>query len=222
MTGQTPIGVGYHPCIKNPALRSLLTKTLQAGPKPLDTGHALDIVYRHARDGWEDHRPDHTWLPIVVALVEDPQGLVDLVAELAGTEPTTAGPRTLLRRRGLHRATFDEVAEQRHHWARLRRHQEMRAWARVENQATQSWNQRQRRARLLRTNASARESLGYRLGGTITDKAARKIQCPDCGQFSVWWWLAPHQATNARCQHQSCGFTAPLSWLELHSAGVVR
>jgi hypothetical protein len=68
----------------------------------------------------------------------------------------------------------------------------------------------------LSVSPEARERLAERLGATIRGSGrgqrAEGIPCPGCGRSSVWFLLAPEQATRARCNHlNSCGWSGPVT-----------
>jgi len=56
------------------------------------------------------------------------------------------------------------------------------------------------------------ETLGGQIRGSGRTQRAEHIPCPGCGRSSVWFLLAPEQATRARCNHQnSCGWSGPVT-----------
>ena len=58
----------------------------------------------------------------------------------------------------------------------------------------------------------AAQALGARLAGTGLNQRAEGLSCPACGRPSVWFYIAPHRATRARCHHlKSCGWSASLA-----------
>lgn len=77
--------------------------------------------------------------------------------------------------------------------------------------------------RRLREEPIYRERLAFELGATLRgagpDQRAVKIACPGCGQRDVWFHIQPNRASNARCNHQSCGWCRPLH--ELASVGAM-
>ena len=68
---------------------------------------------------------------------------------------------------------------------------------------------------LLNREPDARRRLDLHLGGHLGGEGdAERIDgicCTACGRTSVWFWVAPRQATRARCHHhKTCGWTSGL------------
>ena len=71
---------------------------------------------------------------------------------------------------------------------------------------------------LLNREPEARRRLGLHLGGHLGGEGEAEridgLRCPVCGRASVWFWVAPRQATRARCHHRkTCGWASRLAAL---------
>ena len=71
---------------------------------------------------------------------------------------------------------------------------------------------------LLDREPEARRHLGLHLGGHLAGEGDAEridgLRCPSCGRTSVWFWVAPRQATRARCHHRkTCGWASRLAAL---------
>lgn len=63
-------------------------------------------------------------------------------------------------------------------------------------------------------NKDERQDIAHRLGAQMGDNIARKIKCPACGRFSVWFWIdvADDGMFKARCNHvNSCGYSGSIT-----------
>jgi hypothetical protein len=64
----------------------------------------------------------------------------------------------------------------------------------------------------LKADPDLRASAGIRLGGQISSGNVRAVPCPQCGDRSVWWPLAPTGTPKALCNHRnSCGWSG---WID--------
>jgi hypothetical protein len=65
----------------------------------------------------------------------------------------------------------------------------------------------------LKVDPDLRASAGLRLGGQVSGGNVRAVPCPQCGDRSVWWPLAPTATPQAMCNHRkSCGWTG---WIDI-------
>jgi hypothetical protein len=74
----------------------------------------------------------------------------------------------------------------------------------------------------LKTDPEARRAAALAVGGVLAgegaQECARRVVCPQCGDASVWWPIAPRGSPKALCHHRnSCGFSA---WLDALLDGV--
>lgn len=184
-----------------------LQQAIWAAASELDEPTAAQVLaaaYTRARIAWALDRPEGEWLPLVLAMALAPLTVVALCCEVTGETPPDLDPAQILRAAGISARTFAE-AEQAEC--------EARAAARArwkERKTATGFNGWQQRRRLLRTCPETRLAFGLSLDGRQVGEAVKGLTCPDCGQRSAWFWVAPERAHRARCNRASCGWSAPL------------
>jgi len=63
-----------------------------------------------------------------------------------------------------------------------------------------------------------RLAIGENLNGVVMGGTIRRVQCPKCGDYSVWWWLKPKKDPLARCNHtKTCQWEGTLPELVLRA-----
>jgi len=57
--------------------------------------------------------------------------------------------------------------------------------------------------------------MAIRVGAKLVGNRATRAPCPNCGELSVWWWIAPDRKVAAQCDHvNSCGWSGPVYELD--------
>ena len=164
----------------------------------------LCVAYSRARIAWALDRPDGEWLPLVLGMALAPVALVAMCCDLTGEPVPDIDPSQMLRAAGMSSRTFADMEQAE---------REARAVARARwklRKASTGNGAWQRRRRLLRTCPESRLAFGLSLDGREVGGAVKGLTCPDCGQRSAWFWVAPQRAYRARCNRSSCGWSAPL------------
>jgi len=165
----------------------------------------LCAAYGQARVAWAHDRPEAEWLPMVLGMSMDPSAVMALCCEVAGVPVVPdLDPSKMLRAAGMSSRTFAELE----HAEREDREAARERWRlRRASTGNGAW---QRRRRLLRTCPESRLAFGLSLDGREVGGAVKGLTCPDCGHRTAWFWVAPQRAHRARCNRDSCGWSAPL------------
>ncbi len=196
-----------------------LHEAIKTAAAELDKPTAAQVLcaaYSRARIAWALDRPEGEWLPLVLAMSLAPLTVVQLCCEVTGEPLPDLDPSQILRAAGMSARTFAELeqaerearAAARSRWLRLGRSVDP-CLGRLRRQDGRdgAW---QRRRRLLRTCPETRLAFGLSLDGREVGGAVKGLTCPDCGERSAWFWIAPKRAHRARCNRASCGWSAPL------------
>ena len=139
---------------------------------------------------------DDSRATIVHALVSDPDRLLDLCHEIAGTK---RGPGDVWYR--YRRALGVETLAERSERLKPRPYVRERVYHDPDREAQ----------RLLMEDPDARYRLGIAMGGRSQGRQIKGILCPNCNRRSVYYYVDPNanKDKSARCNHRnSCQFWA--------------